>query len=71
LKDLLQNCKSIGLKQEQEAAIERLVYGKDVLAILPTDFGKNQKSMGLGKFLTRSFPCRCGSREISVVILVH
>jgi len=41
LKDLLQNCKSIGLKQEQEAAIERLVHGKDVLAILPTDFGKS------------------------------
>ncbi|XP_068735388.1 ATP-dependent DNA helicase RecQ-like [Montipora capricornis] len=41
LKDLSENGKQIDLKPEQEAAIKSLVHGQDVLAILPTGFGKS------------------------------
>jgi len=41
LKDLSKNGKQIDLKPEQGAAIKSLVHGQDVLAILPTGFGKS------------------------------
>ena len=41
LKDLSKNGKQIDLKPEQGAAIKSLVRGQDVLAILPTGFGKS------------------------------
>ena len=40
LKDLSKTSKQIDLKLEQGAAIKSLVHGQDVLAILPTGFGK-------------------------------
>ena len=41
LKDLSKKSKQIDLKPEQGAAIKSLVRGQDVLAILPTGFGKS------------------------------
>jgi len=41
LKILSENGQQIDLKPEQGAAIKSSVHGKDVLAILPTGFGKS------------------------------
>ena len=39
--NLSENGKQIDLKPEQGTAIKSLVHGQDVLAILPTGFGKS------------------------------
>ena len=41
LKDLSENGKQIDLKPEQGTAMKSLVHGQDVLAILPSGFGKS------------------------------
>ena len=60
LKDLSKNGKQIDLKPEQGAALKSLVHGHDVLAILPTGFGKsaiNQILVGVKE--KKSKDCAC------------
>ena len=38
---LRNNQRNIILKEQQEVAVEELLLGKDVLAVLPTGFGKS------------------------------
>ena len=62
LKDLSKNGKQIDLKLEQGAAIKSLVHGQDVLAILPTGFGKSaiyQILVGVKKKMSKD--CACDS----------
>ena len=70
LKDLSKNGKQIDLKPEQGAAIKSLVHGQDVLAILPTGFGKSaiyqilvgvkEKLMIIGSNVTVGARRECG-----------
>ncbi|XP_068697016.1 probable ATP-dependent DNA helicase RecS [Montipora foliosa] len=60
LKDLSENGKQIDLKPEQEAAIKSLVHGQDVLAILPTGFGKSaiyQILVGVKERMSKDCAC--------------
>ena len=60
LKDLSKNGKQIDLKLEQGAAIKSLVRGQDVLAILPTGFGKSaiyQILLGVKEKMSRDCAC--------------
>ena len=59
-KDLSKNGKQIDLKPEQGAAIESLVHGQDVLAILPTGFGKSaiyQILVGVKEKMSKDCAC--------------
>ena len=60
LKDLSNNGKQIDLKPEQGAAIKSLVHGQDVLAILPTGFGKSaiyQILVGVKEKMSKDCAC--------------
>ena len=60
LKDLSKNGKQIDLKPEQGAAIKSLVHGQDVLAILPTGFGKSaiyQILVGVKERMSKDCAC--------------
>ncbi|XP_068680577.1 ATP-dependent DNA helicase Q1-like [Montipora foliosa] len=60
LKDLSKNGKQIDLKPEQGVAIKSLVHGQDVLAVLPTGFGKGtiyQIPVGVKEKMSKDCAC--------------
>ena len=55
------NSKRIDMKKEQDLAIKSLLKEKDVLAVLPTGFGKSL----MFQVFAVCFPCRAGRRQRS------
>ena len=71
LKDLSKNGKQIDLKPEHGAAIKSLVHGQDVLAILPTGFGKSaiyQILMGVKEKMSKDCACVLGNCPLRSLI---
>ena len=58
------NQQQIILKEEQQAAVEKLLLGQDVLAVLPTGYGKTMI------FTVLVLPSRRAEKDISTCILV-
>ena len=60
------------LKTEQKEAVSYLLEGKDVLAVLPTGFGKSlmYQSLGLAKEINERSVC-CSSGRPSFLVIVR
>ena len=59
--DLSDHLRRLVLKEEQKLAVEALLSGKDVMAVLPTGFGKSiiYQSFVVPKDLTAAFQLFC------------